>query len=102
MPGERHGRLVEYAPQALDDLGGIFDLIAADSGPARAEAYVMRIERRCELLDHFPRAGREMRWLRRGLRVLGFERRVVIAYVVRTDRVVVQRVLYGGRVVVAG
>jgi len=35
--------------------------------------------------------------LRRGLRILGFERRAVIAFLVTADTVTILRVLYGGR-----
>ena len=93
---------LEFSPEARRDLFELSALIAADGGAQRALAYIDRLERRCAVLLTFPQAGTSRGDLRRGLRVLGFERRVVIAYVVRADRVVVQRVLYGGRVPVAG
>jgi len=35
--------------------------------------------------------------LRPGLRVIGFERRVTIAFHITSDRITIDRVLYGGR-----
>ena len=35
--------------------------------------------------------------MRPGLRVVGFERRVLIAFHVQPDAVVIDRILYGGR-----
>ncbi len=77
----------------MADLEALFDTIAHDSGVARADAYLRRIERRCAMLDSFPHAGRA---LGVGLRIIGFERRVTIAYLVEADGVFVQRVLYAG------
>ena len=45
----------------------------------------------------FPKRGARRDDLRPGLRILGFERRAVIALQVTADRVMILRILYGGR-----
>lgn len=45
----------------------------------------------------FPERGTRREDLRSGLRIIGFERRVTIAFHVAADRITVDRVLYGGR-----
>jgi toxin ParE1/3/4 len=45
----------------------------------------------------FPERGIRRDDLRRGLRILGFERRAVIAFLITADAVTVLRILYGGR-----
>jgi toxin ParE1/3/4 len=88
---------VVYAPEALEDLFRLYVYLAPRAGPHVARDYVARIEARCMRLANFPRRGRPRDDLRPGLRVTGFERRVVIAFHVVADSVIVDRVLYGGR-----
>jgi toxin ParE1/3/4 len=45
----------------------------------------------------FPERGRRRDDLRRGLRIVGFGRRVTIAFHVADDRITIDRILYGGR-----
>ena len=72
--------------------------IAERSGPNVAIGYIRRIREACESLEAFPLSGRSREDLRSGLRILGFERRVAIAYVVSpAGDVEVGRVFYGGR-----
>ncbi len=49
------------------------------------------------MLDSFPRAGRVVPGTDLPLRIIGFERRVTIAYLVEARGVFIQRVLYAGR-----
>ena len=72
-------------------------MIARESGPERAEAYVLRIERRCQLLGLFPLAGSDHGHVLLGARSLGFERRVRIGYRVGDGVVSILRILYAGR-----
>jgi toxin ParE1/3/4 len=48
-------------------------------------------------LQNLPNRGTSREDLRPGLRVMGFERRVLIAFQVATDSVAILRILYGGR-----
>jgi toxin ParE1/3/4 len=81
------------------DLVAIYRYIAEQSGsPDRALGYIRRIRACCEDLRNFPEAGRARHDLRPGIRILGFERRVVIAYtVLPSGDVEIGRFFYGGR-----
>ena len=65
--------------------------------PAYARPFTDRIRLRCTSLTDFPEQGTLREDLGPGLRTLGFERRVTIAFRILPDRVQIVRVLYGGR-----
>ncbi len=88
---------IEFSPEALGDLIDLYDYIAMRDGAERAIGYVDRIETCCRSLSVFPERGIRRDDLRPGLRILGFERRAVIAFLVTTDTVTILRILYGGR-----
>jgi len=90
-------RRVEFSPEALGDLIDLYDYIAVRDGPERAIGYIERIEDCCRNLSVFPERGIRRDDLRPGLRILGFERRAVIAFLVTADAVTILRILYGGR-----
>jgi toxin ParE1/3/4 len=70
-------------PAAEDDLAKLYRYIAEQSGSLeRAIGYIRRIRAACEKLKTFPEVGRSRDDLRPGVRILGFERRVVIVYTV--------------------
>jgi toxin ParE1/3/4 len=48
-------------------------------------------------LDTFPQRGRLRDDIRPGIRILGFERRVVIAYAIAENLVVIHGIFYGGQ-----
>jgi toxin ParE1/3/4 len=87
---------VLFRPAAAEDLEALYDHIAKDS-PANAIAYVRRLRAYCEKLDLFPQRGTVRQSLPPGLRIVGFERRAIIAYRVEGETVVILRILYGGR-----
>ena len=86
-------------PTAEADLAELYRYIAEQSGShERAIGYIRRIRAACEKLKTFPEVGRPRDDLRRGARILGFERRVVIVYMVLlSGDVEIGRVFYGGR-----
>lgn len=88
---------VVYSPEAKQDLLDLYAYIAGRSGPDRARAYTARIEAHCMGLADFPERGSPRNDLRPGLRITGFERRVMIAFHVSFETVIIDRVLYGGR-----
>ena len=90
-------RNVEFAPEALGDLIDLYDYVAVRDGPERAIGYIERMEDCCRNLAVFPERGTRRDDLRLGLRILGFERRAVIALQVTADTVMILRILYGGR-----
>ena len=75
----------------------LYDYIAERAGAERARGYTHRIAAYCRGLSTFPERGTRRDDLRPGLRVIGFERRVTIAFHITADRVTIDRVLYGGR-----
>jgi toxin ParE1/3/4 len=90
-------RRLVFAPEARDDLRGLYLFIAERDGEDRAMAYIERIEAHCRGFADFPERGTRRDDLLPGLRITGFERRVTIAFHVSTDTVTVDRILYGGR-----
>jgi toxin ParE1/3/4 len=66
--------------------------------PERAIGYVRRIRAFCDTLASFPERGQRRDDLRPGLLVIGFERRVVIAYTILDNGdIEIGRIFYGGR-----
>ena len=84
---------VVFAPEARDDLLQLYDYIAAQSGPARAQ----RILSYCLGFETFPERGMRRDDVRPGLRIVGFARRVTIAFHISDGTVTIDRVLYAGR-----
>jgi toxin ParE1/3/4 len=90
-------RAVVFTPEAQDDLLDLYDYISDHSNSTRALGYITRIEKVCMSLQRLPNRGTLREDLRPGLRVIGFERRILIAFRVDDDSVAVLRILYGGR-----
>jgi toxin ParE1/3/4 len=90
-------RRVIFSPAAQADLAQLFEFIAGQSGEDRALAYTDRIVAHCEGFGQLAERGRRRDDLFPGLRVTGFERRVSIAFHIRADAVIIDRILYGGR-----
>ena len=88
---------VGYSPRARQDLIDLYLYIAELEGDRRALAYSTRIKTFCEKLLLFPERGHRRDDLEAGLRIIGFERRVTIAFHVTAEQVVIDRILYGGR-----
>ncbi|WP_408861819.1 type II toxin-antitoxin system RelE/ParE family toxin [Acidocella aquatica] len=75
----------------------IYDFITDRASPERAYAYAERIRSYCLAFDAFPERGVRRDELRPGLRIIGFERRVTIAFHITPALVIIDRILYGGR-----
>lgn len=88
-------REVVYSPEVEDDLNELFDFIAMRSNDQIALNYISRIEAFCEGLDLAPERGTLRNDIREGLRIVGFERRGVVAFTVEEDRVVILRFFSG-------
>jgi toxin ParE1/3/4 len=90
-------RRVIFSPEAEADLVELYDYIANEAGPDRAIGYIERIEKSCLSLERVSERGTKRDDLRPGLRIMGFERRITIAFHVEPATVTVDRILYGGR-----
>lgn len=89
-------RDVVFAPEAEADLLWIYDTIAIATDPLTAFRYIQRIEQKCRGLDLGSERGTKRDDIRRDLRIIGFERRITIAFTVTAERVEILRVFYGG------
>ena len=89
---------VEFTPNAERDLSSISDWIIHQSGIIRpALEYVRRIRTYCNSFVTFPHRGTQRDDLYPGIRLIGFERRVTIAFIVIDDTVQIVRIFYAGR-----
>ena len=88
---------IVYDPQALDDLDRIHSWVARHAGARIADSYEQRIISFVSRLRNFPNRGQHRDELGEGVRVIGFEERVDIAYRLKNDEVQIVRVLYAGR-----
>lgn len=89
-------RLVELSGEALLDLQRIYDRVAEDSSHVTARRYTDRITDFCERLDLASERGTLRNEVRPGLRTIGFEKRVTVAFVVEPESVVILRIFHGG------
>ncbi|OMH23353.1 addiction module toxin RelE [Tersicoccus phoenicis] len=91
-------RSVVYSRRAGQQLTDLYLWIAEQSGfPERAEGFVSAVVDYCDGLADFPLVGLARDDLRPGLRTIGFRRRVVIAFAVTPETVMILGVHYGGR-----
>lgn len=90
-------RNVGYAPEADQDFDWIYEVISLASSPAIAFDYVQRLRAFCERLEYASERGSRRDDIREGLRIVGFERRVTIAFAVDESRVTILRLFYGGQ-----
>jgi toxin ParE1/3/4 len=90
-------RRVILTRHARADLRAILTYVAERTDPDRALAYVERIDAYCRSFAEFPVRGTACDEIRLGLRSVGFERRVTIAFHFDDGTVYIDRILYGGR-----
>ena len=75
----------------------LYDHIAAEASQAVALAHLQRIENWLAAFNIGAERGTRRDDIRPGLRTIGFERRLTVAFVVDDARVVILRVFYGGQ-----
>ena len=88
---------VIFRRRAEARLTELYDYIAAQSSPDVAINYIRRIRTSCLALQDFPERGTRRDDILPGLRTIGFERRVTIAFRVLKRRVEIISIAYGGR-----
>ena len=88
---------VYFRPQAEADLISLYEYIASQSSVTVAGAYLDGIEAACVELAAFPERGTRRDDVLPGLRTIGFERRVTIAFRALKARVEIVTIAYGGR-----
>lgn len=89
-------RTVVYSEDAASDLSWIYTTIAAAVSALVASRYEQRIRDFCERLAVAAERGSLREDVRPGLRAIGYQKRVTVAFIVEPERVVVLRIFYGG------
>lgn len=90
-------RTVVFSPEAAADLVNLYDRIVHAAGGHVALGYLDRIERFCLGLDLASERGHRRDDIRPGLRIVGFEKRVTVAFVVGETEVTILRLFLKGR-----
>ncbi len=90
-------RRVLIAPEAAADINEIYDWVAKAASPQVAIGYIGRIETFCRELGTGGERGHLRADVRPGLRIMGFERRLTVAFVVGEETVTVLRVFATGQ-----
>jgi toxin ParE1/3/4 len=88
---------IVFTPEADAQLIGLYRYIAHEASPEAAERFTSAIVDYCEGFETFPERGLRRDDLRPGLRIVGFRRRVTIAFSVKVDLVTIIGVFYGGQ-----
>ncbi|WP_200819256.1 type II toxin-antitoxin system RelE/ParE family toxin [Tolypothrix sp. NIES-4075] len=88
---------VIFSPRAEQQLGSLYVYIADRGGEERAERYISGIIAFCQGLSTFPERGTKRDDLRPDLRVIGYAKRVTIAFSVKDDRVIIHGVFNRGQ-----
>jgi toxin ParE1/3/4 len=86
-----------YASRATSQLQDLFDYIVQASGEERADAFVGALVDYCDRLPVSPYRGTKRDDIREGLRIVGFRRRVTIAFSVSDGATTVLGIFYGGQ-----
>jgi len=92
-------RTVVFASQARVDLIQLHDWIAERAGTVVAKTYLDRLEVYCQGFEIAAERGHRRDDIRPGLRIVGSERRITIAFVVEPEQVIILRLYYGGRAI---
>jgi len=90
-------RYVRFSPTALQDLNRIFTTIQHTAGQKIALSYLERFQAYCQGFALAGERGTRHDDIRPGLRVIGFERRLTLAFMVEGDEVVFLRIFEAGR-----
>jgi plasmid stabilization system protein ParE len=88
---------VGFAQSALDDLLEYQTYLALQAGITFAASYVGKLEDYCETLAENPERGTQRLILGAAMRFIIFKGRVVIAYRIKDDAVVIMNFLVKGR-----
>ncbi|MBX4937444.1 type II toxin-antitoxin system RelE/ParE family toxin [Rhizobium binae] len=89
---------IRLTDEAELDLARIYAFVRKKSASAVvAREYVARIRTFVGGFETYPERGSLREHIRPGLRVIGFERRVSVAFVVEPTEVVIIRILYAGQ-----
>jgi toxin ParE1/3/4 len=86
-----------FHPRAEQDLIDLHRYIQESAGTLRALAYLSALKDFCMSLATFPKRGTVRDDIMQGIRIIGFKRTVSVAFLVKSDAVLILGVFYGGR-----
>ncbi len=86
---------VIFTPLAERQLDKLHERISQQANEQRADDYIGRIIAYCKSFKTFPQRGTSRDDLLDGLRTIGFERRITIAFVVTPSAVLIEGIYYG-------
>lgn len=89
--------VVNFSPESVDQLVGLYGYLAAKANPVIANNYVNAVIDYCETLKTFPMLGVARDDIREGLRITHYKGRTIIAYAVIESVVSIISVFYGGQ-----
>lgn len=90
-------REIKLSPEASADLVALYNWIAEQASPDIAMGYIERLEGYVRSFDVAAERGTLHKHIREGLRTVGFERRVTIAFTVTERETIILGFFYGGR-----
>jgi toxin ParE1/3/4 len=88
---------VIFSPEAIVHLQGVFDYIAERDSELAAERFVRKIRDHCKGFDVFPMRGTARDDIRSGMRMVGYNRQVSIAFRIDSEIVTILAIFYGGQ-----
>ncbi|HEX7853659.1 MAG TPA: type II toxin-antitoxin system RelE/ParE family toxin [Sphingobium sp.] len=90
-------REVTLSPEASANLLALYDWISEQASPEIALSYIERLETYIRGFEVGAERGTLRNEIREGLRTVGFERRVTIAFTVNENQVIILGFFYGGQ-----
>jgi toxin ParE1/3/4 len=90
-------RTVSLSSRAVDDLERMHTQIVERAGRRSADTFVGRIKSFILGMDIASERGTKRADLRKNLRIVGFEKRITIAFVATESQVQVLRIFWGGQ-----
>lgn len=88
---------VAFSAEATRDMIDLGIYLSGVAGQAVAEGYIARLQAYCLGFGVAPMRGMRRDDVRKGLRIIGFERRVTLLFSVSQRQVLFLRILYGGQ-----
>lgn len=89
--------VVNFSPEALEQLISLHSYLAAEAGAIVANSYVNAVINYCEKLKNYPYRGIARDDIRTGLRVTHYKGSTIIAYAVIESAVSIIGIFYGGQ-----
>ncbi|EJB08046.1 plasmid stabilization system protein [Rhizobium leguminosarum bv. trifolii WSM597] len=88
---------VRLSVAARQDVDALLEYLVPRAGEAVAKNYIDRLQTFLEGFQSFPRRGTVRNEIRDGLRIVGFERSLSIAFSVEEETVYILRIMSGGQ-----